>query len=152
MKFIDVKLVTQLEDTAQEVSRGKCKNALGHMFSVKAALIKSTLLEQFNKKNKSQQLKKKNDEKNPINWQEDKCVICKMPLKTEATKHSTPNSKMSYGDFFIRFEHKFLRNIYSDEELQQSPQIRTLEKYYETYQKFIKICLSLLSIFGSNMN
>ena len=51
MKFIDVKLVTQLEDTAQEVSRGKCKNALGHMFSVKAALIKSTLLEQFNKKN-----------------------------------------------------------------------------------------------------
>ena len=51
-----------------------------------------------------------------------------MPLKTEATKHSTPNSKMSYGDFFIRFEHKFLRNIYPDEELQQSPQICTLEK------------------------
>ena len=56
MKFIDVKLVTQLEDTAQEVSRRKYKNALGHMFSVKAALIKSTLLEWFNKKIKSQQL------------------------------------------------------------------------------------------------
>ena len=97
-------------------------------------------------------MKNKYEKKNPINWQEDKCVICKMLLKIEATNHNTPNLKMPYSDFFIRFEHKFLRNIYSDEELQQSPQIRTLEKYYETYQKFIKICLSLLSIFGSNMN
>ena len=97
-------------------------------------------------------MKNKYEKKNPINWQEDKCVICKMLLKIEATNRNTPNLKMPYSDFFIRFEHKFLRNIYSDEELQQSPQIRTLEKYYETYQKFIKICISLLSIFGSNMN
>ena len=90
--------------------------------------------------------------KNPINWREDKCVICKLPLKIEATNHNTPNPKMSYGDFFIRFEHKFLRNIYSDEEIQQSPQIYTLEKHYEKYQKFIKICISLLYSFGSNMN
>ena len=45
-----------------------------------------------------------------------------------------------------------MRNIYSDEEIQQSPQISTLEKYYETYQKSIKICIDLWSIFGSNMN
>ena len=45
-----------------------------------------------------------------------------------------------------------MRNIYSDEEIQQSPQISTLEKYYETYRKFIKICINLWSIFGSNMN
>ena len=53
---------------------------------------------------------------------------------------------------FIRFEHKFLRNIYSDEEIKQSPQICTLEKYYETYQNFVKISISLFSIFGSNIN
>ena len=75
-----------------------------------------------------------------------------MLLKIEATNHNTPNPKMSYGDFFIRFEHKCFRNIYSDEDIQQSPQICTFEKYYETYQKFIKISVSLLSIFGSNMN
>ena len=75
-----------------------------------------------------------------------------MPLKIEATNHNMPNPKMSYGDFFIRFEHKFLRNIYPDDKIQQSPQICTLEKYHETYQKFIKICISLFSIFGSNMN
>ena len=75
-----------------------------------------------------------------------------MPLNIEATNHNTPNLKMSYGDFFIRFEYKFLRNIYSDKETQQSPQICTLEKYYETYQKFIKISVSLLCIFGLNLN
>ena len=56
MKCIDVKLVTKLKHTAQEVNRTKCKNALGQMFSVEIALIKSTLLEWFNKKNKSQHL------------------------------------------------------------------------------------------------
>ena len=158
MNFIDVKFVTQLKDMAQEVSQRKCKNALGQMFLVKIALIKSTLLEWFNKKIKSQHLeldlliKNKYDQKNPINRQEDKRVICKMLLKIEVTNQNTPNPKMSYSDFFIRFEHKFFRNIYSDEEIQQSPQICTLEKYYETYQKFIKISVSLLPILGSNMN
>ena len=56
MKCIDVKLVTKLKHTAQEVNLRKCKNALGQMFSVEIALIKSTLLEWFNKKNKSQHL------------------------------------------------------------------------------------------------
>ena len=72
-----------------------------------------------------------------------------MPLKIEATNHNTPNPKMSSGDFFIKFEDKFLRNIHSDEEIEQSPQFCTLENYYETYQKFIKVSVSLLSIFGS---
>ena len=75
-----------------------------------------------------------------------------MLLKIETTNHNTPNPKMSYHDFSIRFEHKFLVNVYSDEEIQQSPQICTLEKYYETCQKFIKVCISLLSIFVSNRN
>ena len=75
-----------------------------------------------------------------------------MLLKIEATNHNTSNPKMSYHDFFIRFEYKFLRNVFSDDEIQQSPQICTIEKYYETCQKFIKICISRFSIFVSNMN
>ena len=55
MKFIHVKLVTQLKDMPQEVS-WKCKNASGQIFSVETALIKLTLLEWFNKKIKSQEL------------------------------------------------------------------------------------------------
>ena len=56
MKFIHVKLVTQLKDMVQEVSRRKCKNALGQMVSVETALIKPTLLEWLDKKIKSQYL------------------------------------------------------------------------------------------------
>ena len=40
MSFIDVTLVKQLNDIAQEVSRRKCKNDLGQMFTIKTALIK----------------------------------------------------------------------------------------------------------------
>ena len=46
---------------------------------------------------------------------------------------------MSYGDFFIRYEYTFLKNIYTKDELRSAPQIRTLGDYYKTFQKFIKI-------------
>ena len=39
MPFIDVMLVKQLNNIAQEVSRRKCKNALGQMFTIETALI-----------------------------------------------------------------------------------------------------------------
>ena len=39
MPFIDVTLVKQLNNIAQEVSRRKCKNALGQMFTIETALI-----------------------------------------------------------------------------------------------------------------
>ena len=41
--FIDVTLVKQLNDIAQEVSRRKCKNALGQMFTIETALIKKNI-------------------------------------------------------------------------------------------------------------
>ena len=48
MSFIDVTLVKQLNDIAQEVSRIKCKNALGQMLTIEIAQIRLTLAEQFN--------------------------------------------------------------------------------------------------------
>ena len=35
---------------------------------------------------------------------------------------------MTFVDFVIRYEHKFLRNIYTVEELQRSEHIQSLEK------------------------
>ena len=81
--------------------------------------------------------------KNPIDWKNDKCVICKLPLKIDPICYDVPNSEMSYGDFFIKYGHKFLRNIYSDFEIIQSPQICTLKNYCEVYQKFIKSFYSI---------
>ena len=48
---------------------------------------------------------------NSVNWRNDKCVICKMPLRVEQTNFKTPNDEMTYGDFLICFEHKFIRML-----------------------------------------
>ena len=85
-----------------------------------------------------------------MDWKNDKCLICKMALKTDPTNHKTPNNEMTYSDFFIRFEHKFLRNIYSYGELVQPEHICSLKNYYTAYKKFINICIVILSIFETN--
>ena len=54
--------------------------------------------------------------------------------------------------FFIKYEHKFLRNVYSKEQLPSSPQIKTLEDYYQAFKKFVKICVSLQSVLISHVN
>ena len=72
-----------------------------------------------------------------------------MLIKIDQLGYDVPNTEMSHGDFFVRFEHKFLRNMYLDEEIKQSPQICNLQSYYETFQKFIKPYISILSIFES---
>ena len=86
---------------------------------------------------------------NPISWQKDKCIICQMPLKIGSTSFKTPDDEITYGDFFNRLEHKFLRNIYSYEQIKESDDLATLESYYKVYQKFIAICIGLLSRFNS---
>ena len=56
---------------------------------------------------------------------------------------------MTYGDFVIRFKHKFIRNIYMREHIKDSHHLETLENYYEIYQKFVSISIGLLSIFNN---
>ena len=91
-------------------------------------------------------IKNQFERKNPINWQADKYPAFKLFLKIVPLIPHIPNHSMSYGYFFIRYEHKILRNIYSNKEIADSPQIFTLEKYYETYKKFVKICVGFLSL------
>ena len=156
MSFIDLMLIKQLNAVAQEVSQRRCKNALGQMFSIETALVKKTLLEWFNKKIKSQHLeadlliKNQYKRKHPIDWQTDKCTICKLLLKTDPLGYNVLNSEMSYGYFFSRYKHIFLTNIYSNSEIAKSPQICTLQNYYVVYQKFIKVCISLLALLGNS--
>ena len=59
---------------------------------------------------------------------------------------------MPCGHFLIRYEDKFSRNIDSDSEITESPQICTLQTYYVVYQKFIKVCMNLLALLDSYMN
>ena len=90
-------------------------------------------------------IQNKYERKHPIDWQKDKCVIFKLLLKIDTLGFNVPKS---YGDFFIRYKHKFLRNIYPYSEIAELPQICTLQRYYAVYQKFIKICISLFALLG----
>ena len=55
-----------------------------------------------------------------------------MSLKVEPTNFKTPDDEMSYGDFVIRYEPKFLRNIYTYEQIKDSYHTADLESYYKS--------------------
>ena len=70
-------------------------------------------------------------------------------MKLTPTGYITPDNEMTFGDFMIRYEHKFLRNIYTVEQLQQSEHIKTLKNYYYIFEKYIQICIGLLALLNS---
>ena len=45
MKFIDLQTLNQLKDIATDVSKRKCKNAVGQMFCVGTVFVKKALLQ-----------------------------------------------------------------------------------------------------------
>ena len=51
---------------------------------------------------------------------------------------------MTFG--IIRYKHKFLRNIYTKEQIIYSSDITDLQSYYETFQKFTHISIGLISM------
>ena len=58
---------------------------------------------------------------------------------------------MSYTDFYIGFEHKFLRNIYSKEELATSTYLSALENYYKIFDKFLTTVILLETVRNSHL-
>lgn len=60
------------------------------------------------------------------------------------------NPEMSYTDSYIRFEHKFLRNIYTREKLASATHLITLENYYKIFDKFLTVDILLQSTLNSN--
>ena len=86
MKLIDVQIIRQLKDIAIDVSKRTCKNTMGQMFCIENALVKKHYLIGLIKKYRTQYLEidafvKMHDERNnPVNWRDDRCVLCKMLL------------------------------------------------------------------------
>ena len=149
-------IIKQLYDQALHVSKRTTKNALGVMFGIELSFVKSTLLNWFNKKVSApfkridQSVIKKYEQENPFCWsQERDCVICKMPLRPIFSSPERPDSKMYYGDYIIRYEFKFLRNIYSQEQLNWSPELKSLESYYEAFESFIHHAIEIYRLLSS---
>ena len=89
------------------------------------------------------------EKQNPVNWKTDKCVICQFPLKVEPTNFKTADDEMSFGDFVIRYEHEFLRNIYTNEQIKDSYYLNDLESYYGNSEEYIAICVGLLALLNN---
>ena len=87
--------------------------------------------------------------KNKIDWKKNKCVICKFLMKLDPTNYLTADCQMTFGDFIIRYEHKFLRSIYTAEQISQSDHIPNLQNYYEVFKEYIQICIGLLAFLNS---
>ena len=56
---------------------------------------------------------------------------------------------MSFGDFIIHYEHKFLKNIYTEKQIKDSEHIKDLKSYYEIFDQYIDICIGLLAMLNS---
>ena len=157
IKFLDNDLTKMLEDIAFDVSKRKCKNTMGQMFCIESALVKKTLLRWFNTKYKQQFVKMapftkiRFEKENSINWKTQTCVICRLSLKVEPTNFKTPDDEMSYGDFVIRYEPKFLRNIYTYEQIKDSYHIADLESYYKIFEEYIAMCVGLLALLNNSI-
>ena len=156
--FKTPELIKQLYDQALHVSKRTTKNALGVMFGIELGFVKKILLAWFNKKVSApfkrldQYIIKKYEQENPFCWsQEQDCVICKMPLRPIFSSPDRPDSKMYYGNYIIRYEYKFLRNIYSQEQLNWSPQMKSLDSYYEAFESYIYHAIEIYRLL-SNFN
>ena len=118
IKFCETSTLKQLKDVAHLVSLRKCKKLMGQMLSIEMFLLEETLGAWFNKKIKSNNLSiksldKTNYEQNhPVDWSQQKCILCNYKLDIMPTSVQTPDLEMTYGDFYIMQEIK-LFEIYT---------------------------------------
>ena len=56
---------------------------------------------------------------------------------------------MPFGDFVICYEHKLLRNIYTEKQMKDSHHVKDLESYYEIFEECILICIELLALLNN---
>ena len=84
----------------------------------------------------SNDVKRKYEIEHPIDWSQDRCCICTFPLKINQTSYNAGKETMSYADFIIFKEHKFLRNIFSNEELPKTDSMKYVKTYYKNFVRF----------------
>lgn len=118
LKFEDEKTMLQLKYYALAVYARKSKIVISEMFTTELKFAAACLLKRRNAKLKSKYLelsnsvKRKRKIENSIDWLHNRCCIFPSPLEINATKFDVDNETLSYVDFIIFKEHKFLRNIF----------------------------------------
>ena len=145
LKFKDFTTLKLLRDCALLVASKKKKIAISEMFTTELKFAGDYLMKWFNTKSKSQNAvlsnnaKRKYEIKNPIDWQNGRCYICTFPIEINPTMPEAKEDKISYSDFIINKEHKFLRNIFSEEELLSTKVLRDFSTYHKNCARFLHV-------------
>ena len=138
LKYKDIITLKQLRDSALTVHKKTNPLAVSEMFSIEIRLATNCLLPWFHSKYRNEEvdikLKMQYQNENPIDWENGRCVLCTFPLEANLTNHQ--NKHMSYGDFVVRKEHMFLRNIFSKEQISKSAAISTFESFHKHFIEF----------------
>ena len=149
LRYADVTQIKQLRDCALSVAASRNNLSISEMFSTEIKFASECLLNSFNAKFKKENLqlsnerKKKYEVEHPINWEKDKCCLCTFPIRINPTMSNATKETMSYTDFIIFKEYKFLKNIFSKEELETTNSLKNLELFHNHFSKFLKICIYL---------
>ena len=120
LKFKHFTMLKQLRDCAFLVASKHQQIAISEMFTIELKFAGNCLMKWFNAKFKSQNAVLSNDVKlkyqseNRIDWQSGRCCICTFSIEINPTMSHATKDSMSYSDFVIHKEHKFLQNIFSE--------------------------------------
>ena len=120
------------------------------MFTTQLKFAGDCLMRWFNARFKSQNLVLSNDVKrkyeieHPIDRQTERYCICSFPIEINPKMSDATKDQMSYSDFIIQKEHKFLRNIFSAKELSiTAAALKDLSIYHEKFTKLLRIAIFL---------
>ena len=87
--------------------------------------------------------KRKYEVEFPIDWENGCCCFCKFLLIINPVIFDVSLENMSNSDFIILKEHKFLRNIFSEEDLLKRKALRNIDQYHPAFQNFLTISVYL---------
>ena len=77
-------------------------------------------------------------------------VLCSFQLEINPTSFDANENTMLYADFITFKDHKFLRNIFSNEELSKTDALKDLKTFHEKFVRFLRITVSLQNAFKIN--
>ena len=142
LKLKDLTTLKQLRDCAFSVASKKKKIAICEMFTTELKFAGDLLMKWFNEKLKSQnavlsnEAERKYEIENSIDWQNGRCYLFTFPIEISPTMPEAKEDQMSYSDFIINKEHKFLRNIFSEEELFST-------EAHKSFARFLRVAVYL---------
>ena len=119
------------------------------MFTTELKFARDCLMKWFNAKFKSQnavlsnQAKSKYKVENPIDYQSGCCCLCTFPIEINPTMSKAKEDQMPYRDFVINKEHKFLRKIFSEEELSATKALKDFSTYHKNFATFLRVAVYL---------